>query len=82
VARWRPIRTAPRDETEILIARSGKECVSSMNVVYYNDTDLGTKKHPWVFVDGTNAYHKDFPTHWMPLPKPPVRNRLARKSTQ
>jgi hypothetical protein len=53
-----------------------------MNVVYYNDTDLGTKKHPWVFVDGTNAYHKDFPTHWMPLPKPPVRNRLARKSTQ
>jgi hypothetical protein len=69
---WQPIETAPKDESDIIVCRSGKEVIATFNIVYWNDTDLGSRTHPWCFVDGGGAYHRDWPTHWMPLPPPPA----------
>lgn len=60
---WKPIETAPKDGTQILVALN--EC--------------GDKKKPYVFevvsyVNGEwcgDAYPVYPPTHWMPLPKGP-----------
>lgn len=54
---WQPISTAPRDETEVLIATSGGFIYAAML------TERG-----WDF---SGDYIVSNPTHWMPLPKPP-----------
>lgn len=61
--RWRPIDTAPKDGTDILIFAWG----NSQIVVSYDESNA---MHPWRTLDGI-GYHKDSPTHWMPLPEPP-----------
>lgn len=58
VSEWQPIETAPKDDdTEILTWCEGKIAVATRA---YDDL--------W-WVLGLPAYK---PTHWMPLPKPPV----------
>lgn len=69
---WRPMSTAPRDGTPILIA-FGSDCTSSA-IYSRNDDD----RHPWKFIDTQgpglpifNGARDDRygPTGWMPLPK-------------
>lgn len=65
---------APKDGTPFLIARHGRESVTSYNVVYFDDNP-GPEwpDHIWAFVDGGGtAYHRDWPTHWHPLLPPPA----------
>lgn len=70
---WRPIETAPRDGTHILI-RFGSDWTSSAS--YHRDED---DAHPWKFLDSQgqglpiiNGARDDKygPSHWMPLPLP------------
>jgi hypothetical protein len=66
-AGWRPIESAPKDGTDILIAVVG---MNEMYVVFYDDEP----QHPdyvWMTADGP-GYHRDLPTHWRPLPDPPL----------
>ena len=69
--KWQDIETAPKDETDILVCCADRHIVATYNIVYWNDTDLGTPEYPWCFVDGGGAYALGWPTHWMPLPDPP-----------
>ena len=58
---WQPIETAPKDETRILMYRTG----------YAESTAVGAywpTWEQWVSVPGSYTWK---PTHWMPLPKPP-----------
>lgn len=56
---WRPIETAPMDGTEVLVHQSNNEFF----VAY-------CFKHVWRY--GNDENFIDTPTHWMPLPKPPI----------
>lgn len=72
MSEWQPIETAPRDETTILVGNFRDPSWSFLqHVVYWNETDLGTPDHPWCINDTEEGLHKDYPTHWMPLPEPP-----------
>jgi hypothetical protein len=55
---WRPIGTAPKDGTEILVwsNRGGVSCSKLRN-------------QTWVFPGGFPGVQ---PTHWLPIPKPPT----------
>jgi hypothetical protein len=63
---WRPIETAPKDGTAILL---GHECAAFSG--WWDD------EYEWV--DGETSMFGDLtsyePTHWMPLPQPPQSER-------
>lgn len=67
---WRPIETAPRNGTLIVVAyRDG--FTGTMEVA---NTCWDYEKNKWKdFV--SNEYAKDIVTHWLPLPKPPTYER-------
>ncbi len=55
-----------KNGVEILLV----EYTGTMFVARYDDSDVLNPDHVWVAIDG--AYPRDLPTHWMPLPAPPV----------
>lgn len=62
---WQPIETAPRDGTPILAWNGG------VFVVYW-ESDPGSW---WVYdppCDERAVWNVKQPTHWMPLPPPPL----------
>lgn len=76
---WRPIETAPRDGTRILIARAGEgvdeiEITGWYIVPQYSMEHVGGdlyRKVPETSYEGWNGNgHRA--THWMPLPDPPT----------
>ena len=70
--RWRPIESAPKDETLILACNA--KFAQVMAIVYWStDREIGgSETHPWCGDDSTMGYHRDFFTHWMPPPAPPA----------
>lgn len=66
MSEWQPIETAPKDEnTYVLACRAG----SKIPAVLGWDGD-GEEGH-WYWFNG--VFREDvIPTHWMPLPDPPV----------
>lgn len=60
---WQPIATAPRTGIALLLAqpwRSG-----------YDTRLIGHYANGWVIHDGRELWDVE-PTHWMPLPEPPL----------
>ncbi len=73
---WQPISTAPKDGTIVLCARFGNsKKVWHMRVCRWGHIlarkDLGFTKEGWHVYTGQNAGWFQ-PTHWMPLPAPPL----------
>lgn len=71
-ARWYPISCAPKDGTPILCFRPdalghGFSDQSGIDVLWWEDGN-------WTY-DGDGRITIDLPTHWMPLPAPPRRNK-------
>lgn len=65
VMEWQPIETAPKDGTEILVhTRYG-----NFYVVGYDDVFSA----PWR-VRNDEGLTETAPTHWMPLPPPPIKS--------
>ena len=64
---WQPIETVPKDGTSILL------CDASVSggcfVAEWDDEPL---KPGWNWSLDDLDYHKDLPTHWMPLPSQPL----------
>lgn len=75
---WRPIETAPRDGTYILIpgrtGRNDRIAVTIPECVSWRDCPLlgglPDFQGGWRPIDDAQAARK--PTHWMPLPEPPA----------
>lgn len=72
MSEWKPIETAPKDGTEILLLEYLSEddygsvdrgCWGFVETSDYN----GEKIYDWL----SNYGHIEEPTHWMPLPEPP-----------
>jgi hypothetical protein len=67
VSEWKPIETAPKDYTKFLAYRRGT--IAEASCFVRDDGEM------WAF--GGISAHLDVspdikPTHWMPLPPPPV----------
>ncbi len=74
--RWLPIETAPKDGTKILalchptFVESGKPMsFSYINVVWWRADRFKDSQWKWRHSLNDSAAE---PTHWMPLPEPPV----------
>jgi hypothetical protein len=73
MAKWQPIKTAPRDGTEILLyewVENEKVGKQDYFFVGYWGNDYLTGDSG--FFNNTTECGENFPTHWMPLPEPPV----------
>jgi hypothetical protein len=70
---WRTIDSAPRDGTEILLygscERDGRFFAPDCNVGWWDEDNLGGWQARDLPID---------PTHWMPLPAPPMQARKRR----
>lgn len=67
-AQWRPIETAPKDGTSILVTDARVE--DWTQVVWWDDEVMTDWK--WAHSDADGLWHKDSFTHWMPLPVAPA----------
>lgn len=73
--KWRPIETAPKDGTIILVYGYWDGELSEKDIereVWKAHFNLGT----WC-LDGSEFYAVEIanPTHWMPLPEPPKKEQ-------
>lgn len=86
---WRPIETAPKDGTEVLVATVDWVATASWDAEHEPvsrdedgnelDYDQWTWEGAWLG-DGLNSDESPIvydPTHWMPLPAPPSEERDA-----
>jgi hypothetical protein len=64
VPQWQPIETAPKDGTWVLVWSYSRVAVSF----------FCEKENEWCsdWQDYQEHYNNESPTHWMPLPAPPV----------
>lgn len=69
-ADWQPIETAPRDRTPILVVWwTGNKAWQSVAWMVRDETE------EWWTPTDASFRHYLHPTHWMPLPSPPVQER-------
>lgn len=68
---WKPIETAPKDLTRILVPFKGK-----VYIAYWDDEKYAREPRPFWFIRdqpfGKKANRLAQPLVWMPLPDPPV----------
>lgn len=64
-AEWRPIETAPKDGTEVLVFEPSREGVQAWLGSGWFDNSLG-------WLDNARSSLHLNPTHWMPLPESPA----------
>jgi Protein of unknown function (DUF551) len=70
-AAWQPIETAPKDGSMVLLCRN----VGGTNPCNYRSVGEWCEDRYWTtdFADCIDGNIEDKPpTHWMPLPKPPI----------
>lgn len=76
---WLPIETAPKDGSEvILMVKSRAGIAKGFLVGHYMEGGHCIEDHPpidsgWYFWNGRMFDKASEPTHWMPLPLPPVK---------
>jgi hypothetical protein len=71
---WQPIKTAPKDGTEIILLTRKGICRGKWDVVDFGEYPLDPVYKWWVNSDDVFWFEEpyDEPTHWMPLPAPPA----------
>lgn len=69
--RWRPIDSAPKDGTRLWLFWPGCGPDDSQSVGWWHESIHGC----W-WMDHADTERQD-PTHWMPLPAPPVSSSVA-----
>jgi len=66
---WRPIQTAPKDGTPILLL---VQFPGERPDTFVAAWDANSPKWPWRPTCDGSAYSEEYATHWMPLPPPPA----------
>lgn len=71
---WQDISTAPKDGTVILLSKGDE-----VHPGAWCPSEVGDDLYPWLFWHRLNAsqvkpngWQERAPTHWMPLPAPPL----------
>ena len=64
MSEWQPIETAPQDGTWVVLCRA-----TDMDCIIAAVWEAADNDFSWATLDG--SYHKNWGTHWMPLPEPP-----------
>lgn len=80
---WRPIETAPRDGTAIILYRPTHNEVATGR--YDRNQHARTPRPYWEDMRpylGVTWMRDNVPTHWMPLPNPPADLAKERESAQ
>lgn len=86
VSEWQLIETAPKDGTPILLCVNKADLTIVIYGWWVGDQSMWAANYPWAFIDDheiIEADNEDFvrvngvgvkspPTHWMPLPSPPL----------
>lgn len=67
MSEWRPIETAPKDETVILLGYLPHPRLKGSQRVYEGRWD--SLQETWTSVNGFLIHSEA--SHWMPLPEPP-----------
>ncbi len=80
---WQPIETAPKMRTILLFAvtdvaedgtvRNWKMATGSWHTGYEDERSRAVGYSPWTWDGHQVRSYEVHPTHWMPLPAPPVR---------
>lgn len=65
---WQPIETAPKDGTAILVCEG-----ENIGVVLWRQQAFTNGEMEWCAQDCCDGVTIYKPTHWMPLPKPPIK---------
>ena len=78
---WQPIETAPRDGTEVLVCRVYEGGQARYAVAYNYDDGNGWRDMGDLGWAGMTNDDDNRPTHWMPLPEPPV-NKSGEQMSQ
>lgn len=87
--KWKDIKSAPKDGTYVLTwepvkdhPRGGYQTVSCWDAALLTDEMRWAGKKPGAWTDGTGTigrldgdYYELHPTHWMPLPAPPSKDK-------
>ena len=70
---WQPIETAPKDGTKILVFTAMGEIEMSEWYVSknYRYDHIEGDVYKKVLDEEVGLWNSNYPTHWMPLPKPP-----------
>jgi len=72
---WQPIQTAPKGTGDEFLAYDKNE--NQYSVCYYSQSNTlceGVTRYMFVREDMEDDCIEFYPTHWMPLPKPPKTN--------
>ena len=78
MSEWEPMQTAPRNGTEVLLQVKIRAGIRGRCLVgHFMDGGHCIEDHPpisrgWYFWNGKMFDVASEPTHWMPLPDPPV----------
>jgi hypothetical protein len=70
VTEWRPLETAPKDGTPVLVFREDAGVFTAHYAAAVDFVKDGDCEPQWWTIDGQDLM-ADLPTHWMPLPEPP-----------
>jgi hypothetical protein len=70
MSEWQPIETAPKDGTRILACVAGREGVEIVAHATHKHRGPPWREH---YSLGRVCWHQ--PSHWMPLPTPPVTGK-------
>jgi hypothetical protein len=72
---WQPIETAPKDGTRVLVFwADGRKCPVDVSWYWdHHDIEYGKVVRTYQrWMSNRYAANGPPPTHWMPLPKPPI----------
>lgn len=64
---WQPIETAPKDGTELLLFSAGQ-----IDCGYWSTSVWVASGGAWIIYESRSDTVELSPTHWMPLPEPPI----------
>lgn len=86
MSEWQPIETAPKDGEPVLLYKPNERMVGSYVTVGWWSPDDGEGGGVWHDKTGCLGYFsriaeakQGYPTHWMPLPQPPVNHDNRRR---
>lgn len=80
MSEWKPIDTAPKDGTTVLLSTLDIDAAQYVIAAFFEGSaDFGGSPDdgPGWYLYPTNGNHQVIgePTHWMPLPQPPVQDK-------